>query len=400
MPARNPLVRLFPFLDRKSWSVVEPDFPLSIFGGGLTISGTTVTPESAMRVAPFSAAVRLISEAAGITPAKVFSRDPKAPAPDHAAYALVHEFANEWTSAPALREAVTADAILHGHGYAHAIRVNGKVQELHRIEQRTTPVQRKFHERTAEPFYVVGSGADAFTVPFTDMIHIAGFRDMAQTDAGREAIGLSALLERHTSKFFAKGARPSAVVAFTDKMPPETLSRIQTAWNEAHNGDNAGGTVFIDGTGGGSFSTVTPSAQSSELTQQRQFQIDEIARHTGVPPTMLFGLDRATWSNVEQLALQFRQFALRPWLRRWEDAYALVLLTPEERASFYVEFILDDLASADLATQTTAFNQLRASGVMTANEVRAIRNLPAHATGDVLANPYTTTTTVTTAPSP
>lgn len=66
---------------------------------------------------------------------------------------------------------------------------------------------------------------------------------------------------------------------------------------------------IIDGTGGGDFKTVTPSNQASELTAQRLFQIDEIARITGVPPTMLFGLDHATWGNVEQLDLQFRQFA-------------------------------------------------------------------------------------------
>ena len=384
----NPLRKLRGLFDRKSYGLSDPAFPASLFGGVSAASGVTVSAETAMRVAPFNAAVRLISEAAGTTPAKVFSRDPKAASPDHAAYGLVHDFANEWTSAGTLREIVTADAMLHGHGYARAIRVNGKVQELHRLDPRV--VERKFHDLTGEPFYVVGHGADAIAVPFTDMLHVPGFRDSANVDTGREAIGLSVLLERHTSKFFAKGARPSGVVMFSGKLPPDAMVNIRAAWEAAHSGENAGGTAFIDGTGGGDFKTVTPSAQASELTAQRQFQIDEIARLTGVPPTMLFGLDRATWSNVEQLTLQFRQFALRPWLRRWEDAYTLVLLTPEERASSYVEFLTDDLASADHAAQATALGQYRSMGAMTANEVRAVRNLPALPGGDSLANPYTT----------
>jgi len=70
-----------------------------------------------------------------------------------------------------------------------------------------------------------------------------------------------------------------------------------------------------------------------------------------------------------------------------------VLLTPEQRTTHYIEFLVDDLASADLAAQATAFGQYRSMGAMTANEVRAIRNLPALLDGNTLANPYTTSTT-------
>jgi len=383
------LRRLFDLLDRKSWSVSDPNFAIGLLGGSVTATGQPVTATTAMHVAPFALAVRLIAEACGTTPAKVFSRDPKAPAPDHPAYELVHDFANEWTPAPRFREIVTADAILHGAGYAIVTRVNDQPRELHRVDQRRTPVQRKFMAG-GEPFYVVGNGADAVTVPFTDMLYLPGFLDMSSVDVGREAIGLSALLERHTSRFFAKSARPSGALMFNASMPPEKMTAIKTAWDAAHSGENAGGTAIIDGTGGGDFKTVTPSNQASELTQQRQFQIDEIARITGVPPTMLFSLDRGTWGNVEQLMLQFRQFALNPWLQRWADAYSIVLLTPEERARFYVEFLTDDLAAADQAAQATAFSQYRSMGAMTANEVRAVRNLPALPDGNTLANPFTT----------
>jgi HK97 family phage portal protein len=342
-----------------------------------------------MLVAPVAAAVRLVSEAAGSAPAKVFSRDPKAPAPDHAAYPLVHEFANDWTSASALREAVTADAILHGHGYARAIIVNNTVQELHRLDPRT--VTRKVHKLTGEPLYEIGSGDDAYVVPFNEMIHVSDFGDVASIQRGREAISLSALLERHTAKFFRNGARPSSVVLFNKTVPPEAMTRIRQAWNDQHTGENAGNTAFIDQGGGGSFQTVTPSAQASELSQQRMHQVIEIARHLNVPPTMLFALERGTWSNLEQLDRQFRQFTVLPWLRKWQDAYARVLLTPEQRKTHYIEFLVDDLASADLAAQATAFGQYRSMGAMTGNEVRAIRNLPALPGGDDLANPYTTT---------
>ncbi len=382
------LQRALRAFDRKSYSLTDADFPLSIFGAQPTATGVAVSTSGAMQVPAVAQAVRLISEAVATTPAKVFSRDPKESAPDHPAYSLVHDFANEWTSADELREQVTADALKHGHGYARAIVVNGAVRELHRLDP--TIVTRKVHDLTGEPLYIVGKGADAIIVPWHEMLHVADFDGAASLYRAREAIALSMLLERHTGKFFANGARPSGVVMFSSKMPPEVLANIKAAWNAAHTGDNAGGTAFIDGTGGGDYKTVTPSAQASELSIQRLAQVSEIARHFGVPPTLLFDLTRGTWSNVEQLMLQFRQFTIAPWLRRWQDAYTRVLLTPEQRATHYVEFLSDDLASADLAAQATAFGQYRSMGAMTANEVRAIRNLPALPGGDDLANPYTT----------
>ncbi|MEO7156703.1 MAG: phage portal protein, partial [Vicinamibacterales bacterium] len=399
---RNPLSRLLSPFDRKSWSVASPDFPLSLFGGAPTTAGPTVNTTTAMRVAPLNAAVRLISTACGLTPAKVFTRDPKAPARDHAAYRLVNGFTNEWMSAGEFREKVTADAMLHGHGYARAIRAGSgdTVQEFHRIDQRHKPVQRKFRS-DGEPYYIVGSGAAAIELPFTDMLHVPGFYDTSIIEAGKEAIGLAAYLETKAAKFVAKHAQPSGIVFFEkdqikkrrvngELVEESQLPRLREAWDQALAADSSG-TLFIDNAAGARYQGVdTPSAQAAELVAQREFQIAEISRLTGVPPTMLSSLGRATWSNVEQLGLQFRQDALRPWLRRWEDAYALVLLTPEERDDFFVEFVLDDLAAADVATQAEAFAKYRAMEAMTANEVRAVRNLPAHADGDTLANPNTT----------
>jgi len=69
------------------------------------------------------------------------------------------------------------------------------------------------------------------------------------------------------------------------------------------------------------------------------------------------------------------------------------LLPPPERAHFFVEAIIDDLAAADLATRADAISKQVAGMILTPNEARAMINLPAHPQGDDLVNPYTTTTT-------
>jgi phage portal protein BeeE len=77
-------------------------------------------------------------------------------------------------------------------------------------------------------------------------------------------------------------------------------------------------------------------------------------------------------------------------LSKW--TYARVLLTPEERDQFYIEFVTDDLLTTDTAARATAYGQYRSMGVMTANEVRSGLSLAPHADGESLSNPQITTT--------
>ena len=123
----------------------------------------------------------------------------------------------------------------------------------------------------------------------------------------------------------------------------------------------------------------------------RRFQIEDIARAFRVPPHLLFELSRATLNNSEEMGQMFLTFSLRPWLDAWEWALARVVLTPQERTDgFYVEFVVDDLLTANAATRATTYAQYRAMGAMTANEVRSGLNLPPIDGGDTLANPNIT----------
>jgi HK97 family phage portal protein len=142
------------------------------------------------------------------------------------------------------------------------------------------------------------------------------------------------------------------------------------------------------------------TSTDSQFLEHRLEQVREIARIFGVPPHMLFELSRATWSNAEQMGATFLQLCLRPWLDRWQDAYATVLLTEDEQAEFYPEFVIDDLQRADAAGRAEIFGKLVAMRAMTPNEVRAAMNLPAIEGGDELANPYITTTTTGPATAP
>lgn len=73
----------------------------------------------------------------------------------------------------------------------------------------------------------------------------------------------------------------------------------------------------------------------------------------------------------------------------------LTLLTPEERrAGYYIEFLVDDLARADIAARFTAYSQAINAGVLSPNEIRAMENRGPYAGGETFMRP------VNTAPAP
>ncbi|MBO0141604.1 phage portal protein [Agrobacterium sp. Ap1] len=379
--------------EQKAFSLSDPAIN-EIFGILPTASGVSVTGYSAMQVPAVLQAVRLISENIGSVPCKLYreTEASKEAAKDHSAQKIAHGWANDWTSAGQLRVDLTVDALLHGAGYAQVVRASDdRPLELHRLDP--SKVQRNF-EDDGEPYYLVSAERGQVRLSYRDVLYIPAFAGISPIKLGREAVGVAAILERHASQFFGSGARPSGILS-NEKLQGGDAGAKAIAnmlksfrrWKASLNGDP----LILDGDW--KFNSPVMASTDAQFIENRLEQINEIARVFGVPPHMLYQLERATWSNAEQMAASFLQLCLRPWLDKWQDAYATVLLTEEERDDHYFEFVIDDLQRADAAGRAEIFGKLVAMRAMTPNEVRAAMNLPALPGGDDLANPYTTTTT-------
>lgn len=372
--------------EQKALTLTDPE-ALALFGALPTKSGLYMGPGSAMRVPAVACAVSLIAETLGALPVKLYARADKNAAADHAAYRLMHEEANDWTSAAALRTQLTVDALLSdAGGFAHVVRLNdGTPYELHRLDPHKVTLETT---PDGEPRYKVATERGAVIYPYTDILHIQAFGGVSPITLGREAIGLAAAFEAHIAGVFANGGRPSGVIKAKKPLDVEAKKRLASSWFNTHAGRNAGSTAILDE--GMEYQQLSMTLADSQFAENRLEQIREIARVFRVPPTMLFELTRGTWSNTEEMARQFYTVTLKPWLSAWSWAYARVLLTPEERRTYYVEFVVDDLLTTNAAARATAYGQYRAMGALTANEVRAGLNLPALTGGNDLNNPYTT----------
>lgn len=377
--------------EQKAYSLNDPA-AFELFGVRPTYSGVNVSGQSALYVPAVLQAVRLISETIGSLPCKVYreTKDGKEAAKDHTAYRIVHKRANEWTGAGELRTVLTSDALIHGNGFARVVRFeDGRPFELHRLKPGTVTILED--KLTSAPVYRVAEDAGTRDYPHTEILHVPSFLGTSPIAFGKEGIGLATILERHGAQFFASGARPTGIIS-NDKPQggeagAQAVGNIRKSFREWLKGGSAD-PLILDA--GWKYDAPAMTSTDAQFIENRTFQLSEIARIFGVPPHLIFDLNRATWGNAETMGASFLQLCLRPWLDRWQDAYATVLLTEDEQDVAYFEFVVDDLLRADAAARTANMTALVTNRIMTPNEVRAILNLPPLPGGDDLTNPHTT----------
>lgn len=373
------------FFSKKSLAAPE-DWLLQLFGVSTTAAGAAVTPATALRQPAVSSAVRVISEAAATLDVCVVSIDAagvETPAPEHPVNALLRGAANDWTSGFEMIRDLVAEALTRdAGGLAWVNWVNGQpVEIIHYMPGQMTVV---FNVSTGEPTYTINNQV----IPAGQVVHVRGPFSQCPVSLAREAIGVLQVMETHAARLFGSGAKPGGILRTKKQLGDDGVKRMLAGWKAAHDGaDNAGKTAVL--WDDAEWQQMTLNSVDAQFLELRKFQILEICNAFRVPPSMLFQLDRATWSNSEQMGREFLSYSLEPWLHALEGALRRALFTPADRKTHAVRFDRDDLTRADLTARATAIASLRTSETISSNEGRGWLGLPKRDGGDSYDNPNT-----------
>ena len=356
----------------------------------VTASGIAVSPTKALECPAVARGVAVRCEVLGMLPLHLFERldgGGKERAEGHPLEKLLSGRPNGWTSAPAFLMQLERDALLHDiGGIAIANRVgDGRIHELVRIKPGAAQVEE---DDAGEPRYrVTLKNGQQRVYAWRDVLHIENIGGVSPIRQAREAIGIAMAMASHAGLLFANGARPSGVLETKEKLQEPVLKRLKESWTKFHTGEASGGTAILES--GLTFKPLTFNSVDAQFEQLRQFQVVEIARVLGVPPSLLFDFGRATWGNAEQMAQSFMTFTLLPRLRLWAGAVSR-LMSAEEQEEFFPEFIVDAVAMAELSARFAAYASAISSRILNPNEVRAMENRPPYVGGERFENPNTT----------
>ncbi len=372
----------------KSWithkSLAAPDVDLAALFG--VTPGYSASAGAALAVPAVQAAVRLISEAVASLDIKIVRRvgGVDVEASEHPVAALFAGGPNDWTDTFTFIRDLTAGALISDKGsLAFVNRVGaGRIRELVRYEPAHFTVDYSGDGRM-EPAFRINNAQ----VASENVVHLRSAFLRCPLSLASDAIGAAKEMERHAANLFKNGARPSGVLALKGRVGPDGVRKVRESWQAAHGGGKSGGTAILEGEA--EYTSLALTSADAQFLEMRKFQIIEICRAFRVPPSMIYDLDRATWSNSEQMGREFLVYTLEPWLKALEGALRRALFSPEERAEYRVVFDRDDLTRADLTDRASAISSLISSRVLNPNEARSWLDLAPRAGGEQYANPNT-----------
>ncbi|MDZ4779596.1 MAG: phage portal protein [Planctomycetia bacterium] len=352
-------------------------------------SGETVTTSTALQTSAVYAAVKVISESVASMPLHVFERRPDGSRQRVYAPTLraITEQPNSRQTLFECIEQLTAHALLRGDGIAAVLRDQfGNAAAIVPMHPDHVTIEQVNGE-SVYTFRDARQKVHRFTSD--EVLHLRGMtwdgiRGMSLVAMAREAIGANIALDKYAGKFFANNARPSGILSCDGPLKPEAASQMRTSWNEVHAGADSAHKVAVL-TDGMKWSPISLSNEDSQFIESRRFGVEEICRVTRIPPHLLGDLSHATFSNVENLGLQFVTFTLLPWIRRWEEVIQRDLIADPD---LYCEFKQEVLLRGDINSRYAAYMTGRQGGWLSANDIRTLENMDGIGTqGDVYLTP-------------
>lgn len=348
-----------------------------------TQSGETVSPESAMQLAPYYACLRNLSEDVAKLPMVLYRRTGKSnePATNHPLYRILHDQPCPESTSMTFRETLTHWAAAWGNGYAEIVRNGaGDVAALYPIHPSRVRVRRT--DGGAVVYDVQADVSQAgktyagVTLKADDVLHIhglgGGLMGYSVLRLASESLGLGLATQTFGAAFFGNGASMNGMLVHPGKLSDTARTNLRTTWQEMHGGaKNAFKTAILEE--GVKYERFGIPPEEAQFLETRGFTVVDTCRWFRMPPHKIQDLSRSTFSNIEQQNQEYVTDALMPWASRWEQECKRKLFPDED--DLFVKLEFRALLRGDHNARANFYRTLINVGVMSPNEVRELEDL-------------------------
>jgi len=364
-----------------------------LFPARSTLSGTSVTPKTALGLTAAYAAINVLSGDVSALPLPVYRRRPdggRDEARDHPLWEILNVTPDDETPSIRFRHAMIGHKLGWGNGYAEIVRDNGgRIKSLHLLDPRTKAMRT---DGVLEYRLIDGK-----ILRPVDVFHIAGFgydglSGYSPIELARESVGLAMAAEQFSASFFGNSMTVSGFIKLAGKLTDEARQNLRKSFEKMHGGpENAHRIGFLEQ--GHEFVQTSISPENAQLLASRQFQVLEIARLFRIPPHKIGDYVQAHLSSVEEANLDYLVTTLLALCEQDEQAMNFRLLTSEERKKgYYVEHNMAAFMRGNMIARAEFYTKLRDLGVLTPNQIARFENLnPIGSEGDVRLVPLNMT---------
>lgn len=356
--------------DRSPWG----DFFFSPVGRAGDVGG--VTADSALTLSAVYGCVRVRAESFALLPFRLYRQrvgGGRQRVTDHWLHRLFAQAPNRWQTPFEFREMLQAHLDLRGNAFCRIVEDGaGGIAEL--LPMHPDAVTVELVGDSEWRYRYVRRGGSADTLRRDQVWHLRGLSGNGivgynPIELARESVGEALQYQAYSARFFANNATPPAWVKYPGKMADKaTRETVREALQSAQTGANRGKLMVLDQ--GMELHAMAINLRDLQFLEARQMKVPEICRLFRVPPHMIADLSKATFSNIEQQAIEFWQHAMQPTAQRWESSIASQLLGPD--TDLVCDFDMRAQMRGDSAARAQYIHNLVLDGVITRNEGRDI----------------------------
>ena len=351
-------------------------------------SWSVYSENAAISIPAVYACTRILSETIGTMPLVLYRKNDsggRERAEDQPLHDLVKSRPNTYMTGNEFREHLMACLCLRGNAYAFIERDQGRVVGLWPLRPDCVQVDP---QPDASIIYRYFDENRSVNYSQDEVLHLKalstdGVVGLSPISILRGTMELPATINAYMTKLFKQQAKPSGLLKTDQNIGPDAAKRLREDFERKFSGpEGAGKTLILDG--GLDYQQIALSNEDAETLATWKWSLEEIARAYRVPVHLLGHLDRMSFNNVEQLAREFLNLSLMPWLTRIEARFNQLLTEGERASGLYFEHVTANLLRAGTLERFQSYQIARQAGIMTANEIRALENMPKHPEGDNL----------------
>lgn len=345
-------------------------------------AGYHVTPETAMRLTAVYSCIYVLSSSIAQLPMAVLRKTSKGieAATDHPAFHLLSDEPNDGMTSYTWRQTKQSHVLGWGNGYSRLIRSRrGELQSVELCLPQVTALEKQGSRR----FYSTeDEDGRALAVATEDMVHvlalsISGRSGVSPIQQHAETIGLGLAAQRYGKQFFDGGGRPTGLLTVKNvDLKTDGWERLKSIWAKAVTALKADDNKTLLLPADLDYKALTIAPEDAQFIETRKMSRSEIAGLYNVPAHMINDLDKATFSNISEQAIQFVRHTIMPWVTNWEQELNRKVFTlAERRAGYYIKLNLGGLLRGTPAERAAFYHAAITDGWMDRNEVRALEDL-------------------------
>ena len=346
-----------------------------------TYAGTVITYDTSLKIGAVYACVRLLADTISTLPVDTFYRE--------GGSRLVFRPKPIWVETPDIgmaREDFLQQAmvslLLDGNVFIRIFRGrSGEVTSLTVLDPTRVEVRR--NPATREVEYAIDGTAGA-VLTAAEVLHITelrrpgALRGVSRIEEVKQALGLASALEEFSARFFGSGSTTQGLIEWPGNLTKEQAKDLVDGFEEGHKGlrrAHRPGVLF----GGAKFVKTGVDPNEAQMLESRQFAVEEIARIFRCPLHLLqvSTPGAMSYASVEQNAIQFAQYTLRPIISKFETSLSTLLPGPA-----FVKFNLDAILRGDIQTRFAAYSTGQLAGFLSVNDVRRLEDYAPAPGGD------------------